>query len=533
MTPIYRLYFLLAFFLGISSQSFSQPLTEICANALDDDGDGLIDLNDPDCDCPLVEPVSLIPNPSFEEQNCCPTSRSQMDCAKDWIQASEATTDYLHTCGWMGWLDLPPPLPFPDGNACIGFRDGRFGGGGTNANWKEYTGACLTSPLRAGVTYNFQFYIGFTHISNSPPINVTFFGSTDCDNLPFGIGNSEYGCPTNGPGWKELGQVFARGANSWQPVSITIIPNEDIYAVAIGPDCPLLNALDNTYYFFDNLVLATQSAFEFQIGLTAHPCSDELTLQVPQYDSLSYQWYKDGIALIGETNAELSEMYGDGGYQVQVEGPGSGCRITPRYAYERPVYYSLLDTTICEGAAFAFDNQNLTEPGIYADTLLTADNCDSIVGLDLDVFYDRGTNVYAKIFPRESYVLGDRKYYQPGEYEAILTSQTGCDSTVHLFLDFYDVYIPNAFSPNNDGINDVFTIMGSQDLVSVRSLKIFNRWGNVVFEGKDLTGNDTGQGWNGQTSRGMAPEGVYIFTAYIVYDDGKERLTSGSITLIR
>ena len=51
-------------------------IDEICDNAIDDDLDGLIDLNDPDCDCQIIEPVSLIPNPSFEDYTCCPNSVS-------------------------------------------------------------------------------------------------------------------------------------------------------------------------------------------------------------------------------------------------------------------------------------------------------------------------------------------------------------------------------------------------------------------------------------------------------------------------
>ena len=170
---------------------------EICDNAIDDDGNGLIDLHDPACDCPIAEPVSLVPNSSFEENSCCPEERSSLHCADTWIQASQATTDYLHTCGWMGWDDLPVPLPLPDGQACIGFRNGRFGQS-PNPNWKEYTGACLTSPLRTGSTYKFSFHIGFTNPENSPPINVVFYGSPDCENLPFGDGDDRFGCPTNG-----------------------------------------------------------------------------------------------------------------------------------------------------------------------------------------------------------------------------------------------------------------------------------------------------------------------------------------------
>ena len=58
---------------------------EICDNAIDDDGDGMIDLNDQDCFCMTPTPESLIPNPSFEEQDCCPSTRSELDCATGWI----------------------------------------------------------------------------------------------------------------------------------------------------------------------------------------------------------------------------------------------------------------------------------------------------------------------------------------------------------------------------------------------------------------------------------------------------------------
>ncbi|MEL6717894.1 MAG: hypothetical protein AAFP82_04195, partial [Bacteroidota bacterium] len=81
-------------FLSFSTSS----MEEICDNALDDDRDGLIDINDPDCVCEVLEPISLIPNPSFEDLNCCPSGRSQLNCAEVWIQASEPTTDLIHSC---------------------------------------------------------------------------------------------------------------------------------------------------------------------------------------------------------------------------------------------------------------------------------------------------------------------------------------------------------------------------------------------------------------------------------------------------
>ena len=64
-----------------TSKKAIEIVDEICDNAIDDDLDGLIDLNDPDCTCESTEPVSLIPNPSFEDLDCCPDNRSQLNCA--------------------------------------------------------------------------------------------------------------------------------------------------------------------------------------------------------------------------------------------------------------------------------------------------------------------------------------------------------------------------------------------------------------------------------------------------------------------
>ena len=96
---------------------------EICNDAIDNDSDGLIDLNDDDCICMDLLPESLIANPSFEEFSCCPQNGSELNCADSWIQASLATTDYWHTCGLTSpfWLGYQTPLPFPDGQAANWF----------------------------------------------------------------------------------------------------------------------------------------------------------------------------------------------------------------------------------------------------------------------------------------------------------------------------------------------------------------------------------------------------------------------------
>ncbi len=524
--------FLLPFFARIMEMTQQPSGVEICENAIDDDGDGLVDLNDLECKCPEVKPISLIPNPSFEEMNCCPSNRSQLNCAKTWIQASEATTDYLNTCGWFGWDHLPPPMPIPDGNGIVGFRNGRFGGGNVQPGWKEYTGACLTSPLRIGTTYRFEFYIGFVNTVVSPPTNVVFYGSSDCKYLPFGLGNTNYGCPTNGPGWKELGRTAVSGVNNWIKVSLTARPTEDIYAIAIGPDCTDVAASGDIYYYFDNLILADSRAFEFEITTQGHPCSNDFTLQVPHYDSLQYQWFKDGVALVGETKHDLQVDSGDGNYVVRIIGPAS-CRITRPYAHRIPTFATQVDVVICKDERYNFHNQIITKSGQYKTILKTAENCDSFIQLNLRVVDETYDTVAAKIFEGEYYHVGPYKYNQAGTRNITLQSVYGCDSLVFLDLQYYKIFKPTAFSPNSDGNNDTFIIFGDSDLKQISNLQIFNRWGDLVFQRQNIAPNDAATGWDGFFKGKPAPNGVYVYLVNVIMDDGIERQFSGAFTLIR
>jgi len=525
---------ILGFFSPIDVQILSKKhtMTEICDNGTDDDADGLIDLNDPDCTCEVIIPESLIPNPSFEDMNCCPSNRSQLDCADVWIQASAPTTDYLHTCGWLGWSEFPPPLPFPDGDAVMGFRDGRVIGNGNGAetNWKEYAGACLLSPLLAGVPYRFEFYVGFVDPGSSPGLNITFFGSNDCDNLPFGGGDEAFGCPTNGPNWTTLGakQVVA---NDWIKTTIDILPIQDIYAIVIGPPCEATSVPRSTYYFFDNLVLADLRSFEFVITEVNHPCSFDFTMEVPLEEGIEYQWYKEGVALQNETNPLLSQNYGEGIYQVRFIQDGS-CLLTEAFEFKIPETFDEVSVTLCKDEILFFGDQVLDESGDYLDTLRSVNNCDSVVNLTLEILGQQADSLSAKIFEGESYQGVDQNTFSnAGQYTAVLESSLGCDSLVFLDLQYYQVYAPNIFSPNGDGINDYFTLSGSNELIEINSLLIIDRWGNIVFEGSNIIGNDL-NGWDGVVNGSYVESGVYAFIAMIEMDDGIVRQIKGSVKLM-
>lgn len=505
---------------------FFTPLAEICDNAKDDDGDGLIDLNDNDCVCQIIAPVSLIPNPSFEETNCCPSAQSQLNCANSWIQASVPTTDLLHTCGWKNWPDFPAPFPFPDGNGAMGFRDGRVTGnsGTPEMNWKEYAGACLLSPLKAGTTYLFEFHVGFVNSSKSPPINITFFGTPDCSHLPFGTGNAAFGCPTNGPNWVNLGSSFVSGGggNIWVKTSIKVTPLTDIAAIAIGPDCPGVISPISIYYFFDKLVLADFESFQFVIGEVNHPCSNSFLLEVPLRDGLEYQWYKDGIALLNEKTNRIKKMYGYGDYQVRISD-GITCKVTNIYKNEPIVIKKFIQRTICKDAKYPFGKNVLTGTGHYVDTFKTVNQCDSIVFLNLLVLGTISDTTSAKIFKGETFKLGNNKFTDAGDHLVHLVSSIGCDSLVLLQLDYFKIYFPNIFSPNEDGINDNFSLVDSEGLIKSKNIYVYDRWGSLVF---------SGESWDGKNKSNNVNPGVYSYVAKLTMSDGKTRQFTGNVTVI-
>ena len=508
-------------------------MIEICENAIDDDGDGLIDLQDPDCECPVLEPISRIPNPSFEERTCCPNSRSSLHCAETWIQASGPTTDYLHTCGWMGWEQFPPPLPFPDGDGVVGFRDGRVIQGISEPTWKEYAGACLLAPLEADVEYRFEFFIGFADRSSSPPINVTFFGNTDCNNLPFGLRDDQLGCPTNDTtSWVRLGSVMVSGTRQWRQVKIDVKPDRDIHAIAIGPECNEPVRSNSTYYFFDNLVLDETRAFDFQISARTHPCASPFVMGVPEVTNATYQWYKDGIAVVGATSSTWPVTTGEGNYQVRIQTERE-CKITRVFPFQIPKYQTQIEDYICLGDTYDFNDQSISKAGVYQAQLLTPDNCDSLVELSMQVIPPLTTPVFAKIFEGDDYPIGDQSITENGYFEVPLISSLGCDSTVALTLDYYKVFIPSAFSPNGDGVNDYFSVFGEPDLEVIKSLSVFSRWGELIYQGIDLVPNQPSAGWNGQAQQQDMPSGTYVYTTKVQMADGQQKVLNGAVALIR
>jgi len=93
-----------------------------------------------------------------------------------------------------------------------------------------------------------------------------------------------------------------------------------------------------------------------------------------------------------------------------------------------------------------------------------------------------------------------------------------------------DIFAPDAFSPNNDGYNDFFTVFTGKSVDQVADLRVFDRWGNLLYEAENCA---QGCQWDG-TFRGEDVEsGVYVYAAEILYFDGFQETLTGDVLLIR
>ncbi|HMW40293.1 MAG: gliding motility-associated C-terminal domain-containing protein [Saprospiraceae bacterium] len=121
-------------------------------------------------------------------------------------------------------------------------------------------------------------------------------------------------------------------------------------------------------------------------------------------------------------------------------------------------------------------------------------------------------------------------------YEVVVTDTNQCQSIQRIRVKVIDpeVWVPNVFSPNGDGVNDWVYVFGSGEKVTnVRLFEIFDRWGNKVFSKENVRPNVPDSGWNGQYHSETCVTGVYTYWAEVELINGKHWIIKGDVTLIR
>jgi len=114
-------------------------------------------------------------------------------------------------------------------------------------------------------------------------------------------------------------------------------------------------------------------------------------------------------------------------------------------------------------------------------------------------------------------------------YTLIVTNADGCveESTFSINVLPANWEIPNAFTPDNDGINDVFKVLIAGN-IDMERMFIYNRWGEKVFES-----TDPDIGWDGKNNAKSLPSDVYVYILELRFPDGSVEVLKGDVTLLR
>jgi len=307
------------------------------------------------------------------------------------------------------------------------------------------------------------------------------------------------------PGGQVLLDVSGGASYEWTPsaglddptaASVVAAPDTTtVYAVKIFDDCgiPLVDTV--------RITVEGDSAF-VQLGPDTTICpQDFLTFDVTTPTAI-YEWENPSLS------GPIVSVNAVGTYEVTVTRQDIICEASDRIVIDHipiPNFSLGPDTALCQGEVH----------------LLTA-----VFDVPGQAFLDRPAGP----------VAFDSLYISlPGRYEGYVETVCGTlfDRVEVDFENCRQVYLPSAFSPNGDGINDRWFPQHGGDVELIHRLTIFDRWGEQVYEAFELEPNRADLGWDGRLNDRALMPGVYVWVLDASYRDGGRATSRGNLHLVR
>lgn len=520
---------------------------------------------------------NLVPNHDFDFHTWCPIGRGLIGWAVPWYSPNYNTSDFCHVCsGTDSYSGVPGNRwgnQFPySGDGYAGIRtwlSREFYV--TGVNYREYLAVGLTDTLIAGENYLLSFkvsvgdnaayfsddigmYLSKDSISRDTIIRVT----------PH-LANPEGNIIRNMTDWVEIsGNYVASGGERFLVIGNFLNDEETTLELREDNNEDLL---PSTYYYIDDVRVEGCTQRFPQYIITASDstlCPGEMVeLSVPELDSAIYTWEDGSTNRIRQINTANT-------YNISIDLEGCIRRDTITIdAVNVPDVNLGNDTVLCPGnflsltfegeADSYFWNDQSTNrtlaiktPGLYTLTVskeecvisdsIQIDYEEKLTALNaIDTLKCQGTTIL--LTPSDigkKYLwqdLSEAESFQAtfqGEYWVDVISHCTIRRQYFHIIDescSCESFIPNVFTPNQDGVNEDFRPKLSQGGVSNYELNIFDRYGRLIFSSKDVA-----QAWEGNYKQQLAPEGVYYWILQYDCKEGNEpqqKVLKGHVSLLR
>ncbi len=199
------------------------------------------------------------------------------------------------------------------------------------------------------------------------------------------------------------------------------------------------------------------------------------------------------------------------------------------------VNYFNTSVQICSNETYHLPSGTIVSAtGIYQDTVRAVNSCDSSIGtIQLFVNNVSSSGIVDSVYAGELYILPSGQTVNgPGVYQAVLINSAGCDSLVTVTLKekkklFECIILNNAFTPNGDGMNDVW-ILYRYNCFKKLEVSVYNRYGSLVYHADDYK-ND----WNGTYKNKPVPDGTYYYIIQLFSFDDRAYNFKGNVTILR
>lgn len=437
----------------------------------------------------MLKSQNLVPNPGFDTLTLCPDVEGTVRLAVPW--EGIRTPDLYNECSAHPFYAVPY-------NHFCNYLPPKTGGGYAGMyvyNTHEFVEAPLLDTLEAGKPYYARFYAAPKDPCGAGDVAI-FIDALSMSVSP-DIRNSNYyvamsnqsGVIRDTANWTRVAGCFtAKGGEKWLRVGNALANSET--TVESDPPTPLNQLFP--YVFIDDIWL---SAFD-PLPDTLLLCNGlPLTLDATFPDA-AFRW---------SNGAETPVIQVSDTGRVAVQALLDGCILTDQVVIVAENHLPPMppDTTLCEGQAL------MLSPGIQG------------------VYrWNDGSRAAGRVVTTS------------GLYSASIENNCGI-FTFSRRANFDDcrcqVYVPNAFSPNDDGVNDRLDVfMNCRTTIAQVNFKVFNRWGGVVFS---FAGNNTlAARWNGEVNGLKADPGAYVWQLTYEMPDvqGNRMITEkGEVLLIR